>query len=104
MGYTGTRERIYQAWTPVEVIGGMEDELHTNGWVPLTRERRTDGSLRVIYERLSDGAAEERLALRSVPRGRPMRTNVAMAVAGVAIVCAIIVMGWSALVILTTPA
>ena len=103
MGYTGTRERVYQARTPADVIGGMEDELHTMGWVPLTRERRTDGSLRVIYERLADAATDERLGQRSVPRGRPIRTDVAITVAAVTILCTIVVM-WFALAFLGTPA
>ena len=103
MGYTGTRERIYQARTPAEVIGGMEDELNSMGWVPLARERRTDGSLRVIYERAPDGAVDEWLGQRSVPRGHPIRISVAMAVAIVTIMCAMVVVAWSGLAFLTLP-
>jgi hypothetical protein len=101
MGYTGTRERIYQARTPAEAIDGMEDELNAMGWVPLARERRTDGSLRVIYERALDAAADEGLGQRSVPRGHPIRIAVAMAIAVVTIMCAIVVVAWSGLAFLT---
>src|SRR5262245_42913700 len=58
MGYHGieTQERIYEARTAAEVVGRAEDQLSDTGWVPLARERRSDGSLRVIYERLPDEA------------------------------------------------
>jgi hypothetical protein len=99
MGYAGTRERIYQARTPADVIGGMEDELHTRGWMPLTRELRADGSLRVIYERLPDEVDGKHADLYAVPAGRDIRADVAVVVAAVTITCVMI-----GLAFLTTPA
>ena len=103
MGHTWTRERIYQAGTPAEVIGGCEEELRGRGWVPLTREGRRDGSLRVIYERLYDESEDEHAGRHSVLVMRPIRPDILMALAAVVMVCAIIVAAWSGLVPLATP-
>jgi hypothetical protein len=102
MGHYGTRERIYQAPTSVEVVGRMEDELHAQGWLPLTRERRADGSLRVVYERVPDPAEDARPDLRVVPRRGPMRDDLGLAVAVVVTVCAVIVAASSWLAFLIT--
>jgi hypothetical protein len=103
MGYTGTRERIYQARTSGDVIDGLEDQLHDMGWMPLTRELRTDGSLRVVYERLSDEAEDHHVGKRSVPASRPIRPDLMMTFAAIVTVTAIVVMAWSGLVRIATP-
>ena len=76
-GYQGieTQERIYQARLSAGVVGGVEDELRTKGWAPLTRELRTDGSLRVIYERFPDEVDRERPGEHSVPSRRSVRAD-----------------------------
>ena len=105
IGYRGieTRVRVYQARASAEAVEDVEDELQTQGWMPLTRELRTDGSLRVIYERLPDAALAERPEPHSVARGRAIWTDVAMTAAAVMMVLATIVVAWSALALLTSP-
>jgi hypothetical protein len=105
IGYQGieTRVRIYQPRVPAEVVEGVEDELHTQGWMPLTRERRADGSLRVIYERLPADAIAERSPVRAVPLRRIGRTDVVRAIATLVVLGAIIVVSIAGVVLLATP-
>jgi hypothetical protein len=99
-----TRVRIYQARVPADIVEGVEDELHTQGWMPLTRERRVDGSLRVIYERLPVDAVGELREVRRVPRWPVVRHDVARALATIVVVGAVIVVAAAGLALLATPA
>jgi hypothetical protein len=102
---TGTRERVYPADTSAHA-GATEQRLGTMGpgWVPLTRERRPDGSLRVVYGRLPDETAEARpLDQRPVPAGRPIGTDIVRSIGTVIVVGAIIVIALAGITLLATP-
>jgi hypothetical protein len=105
IGYQGieTRVRIYQPRVPADVVQDVEDELHTQGWMPLTRERRADGSLRVIYERLPADAIGEHARVHPSPGRLPVRTDSVRAIATLVVLGAIVVVSAAGVVLLATP-